>query len=87
METPININSYKSHMIKLSCKESGLECNYVAEGKTVDEVLKDISEHAVNFHNMRAEDTYEENISAAFLCQAIGKMTSLIHNDNKEKLD
>jgi predicted small metal-binding protein len=74
-------------MIKLSCKESGLECNYIAEGKTVDEVLKDISEHALNVHNMRAEDTYEENISAAFLCQAIGKMTSSIHNDNKEKLD
>jgi predicted small metal-binding protein len=75
-------------MVKLSCKESGLECDYIAEGKTVDEVLKDISEHAVNAHNMRAEDTDEENITAAFLCQAIGKMTSSIHNDNnKEKLD
>jgi predicted small metal-binding protein len=47
-------------MIKLSCKESGLECNYIAEGKTLDEVLNDISEHALNVHNMRAEDTYEE---------------------------
>jgi predicted small metal-binding protein len=74
-------------MIKLSCKESGLECNYTAEGKTVDEVLKDISEHALNVHNMRAVDTYEENTSTAFLCQAIGNMTSSIHNDNKEKLD
>ena len=75
-------------MIKLSCKESGLECDYIAEGKTVDEVLKDISEHAVNAHNMRAEDTDEENISAPLLCQAIGKMTSSIHNDNNmEKLD
>jgi predicted small metal-binding protein len=75
-------------MIKLSCKESGLECNYIAEGETVDEVLKHISEHAVNVHNMKAEDTDEENTSAAFLCQAIGKMTSSIHNDNnKEKLD
>lgn len=73
-------------MIKLSCKESGLECNYIAEGKTLDEVLKDITEHALNVHNMGAEDTYEENTSTAFLCQAIGKMTSSIHNDNKEKL-
>jgi predicted small metal-binding protein len=40
-------------MIKLSCNESGLECDYVAEGKTVDEVLKDISEHSVNVHNMK----------------------------------
>jgi predicted small metal-binding protein len=74
-------------MIKLSCKESGLECHYTAEGKTVDEVLNDISEHAVNFHNIRAEDTYEENISAAFLCQALGKMTSSINNNSNEKLD
>ena len=53
-------------MIKLSCKESGLECDYVAEGKTVDEVLKAISEHAVNVHNMRAQDTYEENTSYSY---------------------
>jgi predicted small metal-binding protein len=67
-------------MMKLSCRESGLECDYVAEGKTQDEVLKHISEHAVDFHNVRAEDIYEENISAAFLCQAIGKTTPA---DNK----
>jgi predicted small metal-binding protein len=63
-------------MMKLSCRESGLECDYIAEGKTVDDVLKHISEHAVEFHNMRAEDIYEENMSAAFLCQAIGKTIS-----------
>lgn len=75
-------------MVKLSCKESGLECDYIAEGRTVEEVLKHISEHAINIHNMAAEDIYEENISAAFLCHAIGKMTSSsIHNNNKEKLD
>jgi predicted small metal-binding protein len=71
-------------MIKLSCRESGLECDYIAEGKTEDEILKDISEHAIDVHNMRAEDIYQDNISAAFLCQAIGKMTST--HDN-QKLD
>jgi predicted small metal-binding protein len=75
-------------MVKLSCKESGFECNYIAEGKTLDNVLKDLSEHAMHVHNMRAEDTYEQNTYAAFLCQAIGKMTPSIHNDNnKKKLD
>jgi predicted small metal-binding protein len=69
-------------MIKLSCRESGLECDYIAEGKTEDEILKDISEHAIDVHNMRAEDIYQNNISAAFLCQAIGKMTST-HDDQK----
>ena len=72
-------------MLKLSCREAGLECDYIAEGKTEDEILKHISEHANNVHNMRAEDIYEENIPTAFLCQAIGKMTS--SHDDKQKLD
>jgi predicted small metal-binding protein len=72
-------------MLKLSCRETGLECDYIAEGKTEDEILKHISEHANNVHNMRAEDIYEENIPAAFLCQVIGKMTS--SHDDKQKLD
>jgi predicted small metal-binding protein len=71
-------------MIKLACKESGFECNYIAEGKTEEEVLKHISEHAINFHNMRAEDIYEENISTAFLCQTIGKMTSTYNNEKSD---
>jgi predicted small metal-binding protein len=66
-------------MIKLSCKESGFECDYFVEGKTEAEVLERISEHAVKVHNMKEEDIYEEDISAAFVCHTIGKMTS-IHN-------
>ena len=66
-------------MIKLSCKESGLECDYFVEGKTEDEVLERISEHAVKVHNMKKEDIYEERVSVAFLCHTIGKMAS-IHN-------
>jgi predicted small metal-binding protein len=38
-------------MVKLSCRESGLECDYIAEGETEGEVLKLISENAVNVHN------------------------------------
>jgi predicted small metal-binding protein len=64
-------------MIKLSCKESGLECDFIAEGKTEDEALKHISEHAVDVHNMKAEDIYEKNISVAFLCQSIGKKNDI----------
>jgi len=66
-------------MIKLSCKESGLECDYFVECKTEDEVLERISEHAVKVHNMKKEDIYEERVSVAFLCHTIGKMAS-IHN-------
>lgn len=66
-------------MIKLSCKETGLECDYFVEGKTEDEVMERISEHAVKVHKMKEEDIYQEHISAAFLCHTIGKMAS-IHN-------
>lgn len=66
-------------MIKLSCKETGLECDYFVEGKTEDEVMERISEHAVKVHKMKEEDIYQEHISAAFLCHIIGKMAS-IHN-------
>ena len=66
-------------MIKLSCRESGLECDYFVEGKTEDEVLERISEHAVKVHNMKKEDIYEERVSVAFLCHTIGKRAS-IHN-------
>lgn len=69
-------------MIKLSCKESGLECDYFVEGKTEDEVLERISEHAVKVHNMKKEDIYEERISVAFLCHAIGKRASIHSKQN-----
>lgn len=63
-------------MIRLSCRESGLECDYMAEGKTEKEVLNLISEHAVKVHNMKAEDVYDGDIPTAFLCQARGKLKS-----------
>ena len=63
-------------MIRLSCKESGLECNYTAEGKTEKEVLNLISEHAIKVHNMKAENIYDGNIPTAFFCQTRGKLTS-----------
>ena len=71
-------------MIKLSCKESGLDCDHFVEGDTEDEVLEHISEHAINVLNMIKGDIYEDNILVAFLCHAIGKMTSTL---NKQNLD
>ena len=63
-------------MIRLSCRESGLECDYIAEGKTEKEVLNLISEHAAKVHNMKAEDIYDGDMPTAFLCQARGKLKS-----------
>ena len=71
-------------MVKLSCRESGLDCDHFVEGKTEDEVLERISQHAINVHNMTKEDIYEDNIPVAFLCHSIGKTTS---THNKQNLD
>ena len=74
-------------MIRLSCRESGLECNYIAEGKTENEVLNLISEHAVKVHNMKAEDMYDGDIPTAFLCQARGKLISSSSNFSNSKIN
>ena len=67
---------FNGNMIRLSCKESGLECDYTADGRTEKEVLNQISEHAVKVHNMRKKDMYDGDIPTAFLCQTRGKLTS-----------
>jgi hypothetical protein len=52
-----------------------------AEGKTGGEALKIISGHAINVHNMRSEDIYQQDISTAFFMPAIGKMTSTYYDE------
>jgi len=36
----------------LRCKDVGINCNFVARGKTVDEVLKKAAEHAKSDHDV-----------------------------------
>ncbi len=36
----------------LSCREMGAECDYVARGKTVEEVLEKAKEHGRKVHGM-----------------------------------
>jgi predicted small metal-binding protein len=37
----------------LGCKDIGIDCSFVAKGKTVDEVLKKASEHARKDHGIK----------------------------------
>jgi predicted small metal-binding protein len=67
---------FNENMVRLSCKESGLECNYTAEGRTEKDVLNQISEHAVKVHNLKPEDIYDGHMPTAFLCHARGKFTT-----------
>ncbi len=37
----------------LSCREMGVECDFIARGKTVDEVLEKAKEHGKKVHDMK----------------------------------
>jgi len=37
----------------LRCKDIGVDCDFVARGKTEEEVLKKASEHAKKDHNIK----------------------------------
>jgi predicted small metal-binding protein len=37
----------------LKCKDAGMDCDYEARGKTVDEVLEKAKRHAMKEHDVR----------------------------------
>lgn len=37
-------------MMELSCRSLGIDCDYVAKGETLDELMKDGMEHAKTAH-------------------------------------
>ena len=46
-------------MLSLSCRDTGagvIECDYVARGKTKEELWKDGTDHIVKAHGMKIED-------------------------------
>ncbi|RJQ24056.1 MAG: DUF1059 domain-containing protein [Nitrospiraceae bacterium] len=40
-------------MKALGCKDVGVECSFVAKGKTTEEVLKKAAEHATKHHGIK----------------------------------
>ncbi len=40
-------------MKELRCKDAGVNCEFVARGRTVEEVLKLASEHGKTVHDMK----------------------------------
>jgi predicted small metal-binding protein len=61
-------------MLTLACRETGLNCDYIIEGETEDDILKNGAEHATQAHGMNAEDIYVNRTPANFLCQTIPKL-------------
>ena len=61
-------------MLTLRCRETGLNCDYVINGETEEEILKNGAEHAMKVHDVKPEDIYFNGIPANFLCQTISKL-------------
>ncbi len=62
-------------MYILVCRESGLDCDFVIEGETMEEFLKNGVDHAIQKHGMRAEDLYLKDIPANLLCHSFHEET------------
>lgn len=43
-------------MLTVSCREVGVDCDYVAKGETEEEIMKNAGEHAVKDHGYKQEE-------------------------------
>jgi predicted small metal-binding protein len=43
-------------MLTVSCREVGMNCDYVAKGETEEELMKDAGQHAVRDHGYKEEE-------------------------------
>ena len=55
-------------MFVLICRETGLDCDFVIRGKTMEEFLKNGANHATQRHGMCNEDIYLNDIPVNLLC-------------------
>jgi predicted small metal-binding protein len=61
-------------LLSLCCRETGLDCDYVIEGETEDEILSKGADHAIKVHGLKAEDLFFEYTPCNFLCQTLTKI-------------
>jgi predicted small metal-binding protein len=57
--------------IIFSCRETGLDCDYIIKGETREEILKIGAQHVINAHGMKAEDIFFKDIPCNFLCHTL----------------
>lgn len=63
-------------MIKLSCRETGLDCDFITEGETEEKVLAVAAEHSIRVHGLKAKDIFVKKIPCDFLCHVLGKINN-----------
>ena len=60
-------------MYVLVCRESGLDCDFVIQGETMEEFLKNGADHAVQKHSMHAIDIHLNDIPVNMLCHSFSE--------------
>ena len=43
-------------MLTVSCREVGMDCDYVCKGETEEEIMKTAEEHAMKDHGYKPEE-------------------------------
>jgi predicted small metal-binding protein len=64
-------------LIKLSCRETGLDCDFMIEGDTEEQVLAVGAEHAIKVHGLKAEEIFLKSIPCNFLCHTFDKLSNI----------
>lgn len=66
----------------------GLDCDFIIEGETEEEILRKGADHAIKVHDLKAEDIFFEQIPCNFLCQTLNKLSNpwSAHHKKKFKL-
>jgi predicted small metal-binding protein len=52
-------------MKTLSCKDMGLQCNWVGRAETEEDLLKQVAKHAKEVHNMDPTPELEQKLRQA----------------------
>ncbi|GGM78923.1 hypothetical protein GCM10007108_16400 [Thermogymnomonas acidicola] len=51
---------------KFKCRDIGMDCDFKASGKTVDELMPKIAEHAKNAHHIeQIDDNLKQKVQSA----------------------
>jgi predicted small metal-binding protein len=61
-------------LLRLICRETGLDCDFVIEGETEEELLTKGADHAIKVHDLKAENILFEQTPCNFLCQTLSKL-------------
>jgi predicted small metal-binding protein len=75
VNTIFTVNVY-TELIKLLCRETGLECNFIIEGETEEQVMAVGAEHAMKVHGLKAEEIFLKTVPCNFLCHVLGKLSN-----------